>query len=320
MSVSSLPLSPSSLRPSLEYLPAFSLRWRALEPLSVFCELTATDRSLLDAARRVFDVTEEAPPPYPGPVVLRRHIDVGLRVHNPQTGEVKQAQDREHALRMVEYGFVEELVKAVALETGGQALDTFAMHGALLFKDGVGIVVFGPKQAGKSTLSFALWKAGWSLLSDDFCFLDARRQALPVPRRVSLRQGSRDLLGEAIWQQVTTSPSSGKTDEGWLFHPHELQSDARLHRGPVDIGAFVFLGPGEPAPAQKLNPAVAAFTLLPYCTLLARPDSINEAPRTEWSAALPRIAPVAGDIPVFTLTRAPLAQMVASIEEVGNQL
>ncbi len=112
--------------------------------------------------------------------------------------------------------------------------DFVGLHGALLSREFDGerraVIVVGPKEAGKSTLSCALWRAGWTLHCDDFTLLNARGQAWPTARRVSLRHGSRALMGEELWHSATQTPSARVSDNGVLFHPHEIEGQGRALR------------------------------------------------------------------------------------------
>ena len=72
------------------------------------------------------------------------------------------------------------------------------LHGALVARNGRGVLLLGRGEAGKSTLACALWQRGWTLLGDDMALVDALASlAWPAPRRVSLRKPSRGLLGAA---------------------------------------------------------------------------------------------------------------------------
>jgi hypothetical protein len=45
--------------------------------------------------------------------------------------------------------------------------DLAPLHGALIAKDGVGVMLCGESMAGKSTLAYACCRAGWSYITDD---------------------------------------------------------------------------------------------------------------------------------------------------------
>lgn len=63
--------------------------------------------------------------------------------------------------------FVEPNLYRVGLRTGHVLL-----HAAALSRRGKGILVFGPQNIGKTTISIGLSRLGWGLLGDDLCFLN----------------------------------------------------------------------------------------------------------------------------------------------------
>ena len=183
------------------------------------------------------------------------------------------------------------------------------VHAALVSKDGRGVVIVGPNYAGKSTLATALWCRGWSLLCDDIVFLkSATLRASPAQRRVQLRETSRELVGEAVWKAVQGTPSCSPTDEGLLFHPHEVRGD----KPPNDtaLKAIVFLerrgiqvGPAE---GRAINPARAAVALFPYAFNLRDKPFID---------GMRVIAPITAAVPSYDLGRGDLSSMVSAVEE-----
>jgi hypothetical protein len=73
------------------------------------------------------------------------------------------------------------------------------MHGALVTRRGVGVALFGDSFAGKSTLSYACARSGWTFVSDDGTFLlrnHADRYALGNPSTIRLREDARVLFPE----------------------------------------------------------------------------------------------------------------------------
>ncbi len=249
------------------------------------------------------------------------------QVRHLETATTLEIATTNRALTHIEYSIVQELVAFIKSENAiNSAPDSlFAMHGALLSKNGFGLLVVGPSEAGKSTLTCALWQNGWTIASDDFCFIQGENKVWPAARRVSLRNGSRALLGEEVWQRIQNAPSSAPTSEGWIFHPHEVdEKTGAPKRDAITIDAMLFLGRIDDVAtkkaivqAQRCNPARAAITLLPYCTLLPRDNSEtmpNPYRVLDWGAALPKIAPLAARVPLYALERGELAQMVAAVE------
>jgi hypothetical protein len=341
------------------------VRWQPLPCLDLFCELHSPLEPVLQRAKHLFTPSRSTRDCHSAPALRWRitHQESpaekggsAWQVHDLNSGAIQTFKTEHRALTCVEYAAVRdvvELVKGATRENPNYedadfsdratvpVAALFALHGALLHKDGRGIIVVGPSEAGKSTLSCALWQHGWSLLSDDFCFIRDRDRVYPGVRRVSLRPGSRALLGEEVWNRIQDAPSSTPAGDGWLFHPHEVDApDEASHSGQtrssrrdaVRVGAFVFLGrrnsPAAPAQMLRHNPALATLALLPYCTLLPRteessdtttPGVVIESEASGWGMGLARMAPVTERVPVYDLGRGPLDEMVAAVERWKDQ-
>ena len=206
------------------------------------------------------------------------------------------------------------------------------LHGALLSREFGGkfggarraVVLVGPKEAGKSTLACALWRAGWTLHCDDFTLLDANARAHPTARRVSLRVGSRELLGEELWQGAQATPCARPAPSGLLFHPHEIDGAPRANgaSGPLEIGAVCFLKrrEAEIAPAQTapIEGIAAAFALLPYTTLLLQTGEMNLAPQEgAWGVKLGQLATRIAGLKLVDIGRGEPEAMVRAIERLA---
>jgi len=207
-----------------------------------------------------------------------------------------------YALMAIEYQAIQTLIESVASPP--------ALHSALVAKDGAGVLIIGRGEAGKSTLSCALWQRGWTLLSDDCCLIESDSgmcTARPAPRRVSLRVPSRALLGDALWERIAATPSCDPTNEGLLFHPDEI--DGRKRATSVRLAAAVFLGRRDialtPATLMRINPAQFLLALLPYSTLIHRLTP---------GEAMNRLNPVAATVPAYDLGRGNLTAMVERVE------
>ena len=182
------------------------------------------------------------------------------------------------------------------------------LHGALLSKNGQGVVIVGPCESGKSTLSCALWRHGWSFLCDDATMIDGSEGwAYPTPRRVSLRPTSRDLLGDELWRQILMAPSCARTSKSFVFHPSDIDDQPPLTKAKVVAVVFlkrrgVEIGEAE---LRRVNMATTLLSLLPYA---------NYARHLEMGAALQRLQPVAASVPAFDLGRGDLSAMVDRME------
>lgn len=93
---------------------------------------------------------------------------------------------------------VDELVPALKASLSQDILDDtsdrIALHGALLVRNGRGLVLCGRPGAGKSTLATFLTAEGYRYESDDICMIDRNGKALGVPFPASLKGESWKLL------------------------------------------------------------------------------------------------------------------------------
>ena len=206
-----------------------------------------------------------------------------------------------HAVATVEYDAVWAIAQSAAV----------IAHGALIARDGRGILLAGRAESGKSTLACALWSRGAALLGDDMAILDvATGRARPGPRRVSLRGPSRELLGEAFFERCMAAPSSVAFRESHVFHPEEVEPRPRPRVVPLHAIVLLARRGSVTAPArfEAIAPAHALLAFLPYTNLKSR-VSLGDAIRT--------LAPLAERVPVFDLGRGPLDRMAAAVEELA---
>ena len=192
------------------------------------------------------------------------------------------------------------------------------VHGAVVVREGKGILILGPGQAGKSTLACALWQRGWSLMCDDTTSIDVELcTANSTPRRVSLRHSSRTFLGDKLWSRISTALSASQSDEGFLFHPDEI--DGKPRPRDTTLSAVIFLarsGNAELGPTLKrLESANALVALLPYCNLVQRLDFINGKYQTELGRVISLIGPFVESVPAYDLGRGNLSEMMKAVEQ-----
>jgi hypothetical protein len=240
------------------------------------------------------------------PEPLRWQVETALNptelwhVRGP-TGEILGAcASAADAIRTVEYAALQQLFAADSSVT--------TLHAALLSQGRGGILIVGPAESGKSTLATALWLAGFSFHGDDIALMDPDGGGLSAaPRRVSLRQPSRRLLGDELWQRLAATPSFMPTSEGCLFHPHELAGQS-LPGGSLEPSLILFLARRGvelgAAELRPLSPAELLVALAPYS---------NVVRTTGMEAALRRLQPLAERAPAYDLGRGPLPSMLAAI-------
>ena len=267
-------------------------------------EIRSSDEEVLGIARSVFARWEPAPDArLRGEWEVRRTADsfAILPEPVPPPGTTIPSTLRPgQAVTVVEYSAIWRIIE--------HCTDILAFHSALLSRDGKAVAIVGPSEAGKSTLSTALWKNGWNFLCDDTTMV-AGITAYPAPRRVALREGCRPFVGDALWEEIKSTSAYQKTQVGCLFHPVQ---DASVERE-VDLSAVIFLkrngAPPDTRGPSALNPADAALALLPYTNL------VRTLP---FPQALAPIGTLMAAVPAWDLPRAPLTEMVESVERLAG--
>ena len=268
-------------------------------------ELNSSDPRLRARATQVFRPWSRAAEP--AAMVRRWSVeaesgDDSWCIRHDASDPLLHRSDIRQAVTAVEYDAIRALLEGPP--------DVLTFHAALIARGDRGVLVLGPKEAGKSTLACALWRHGLSFLGDDVAIVDpATGDARSAPRRVSLRSPSLALLGETFWERITASPSGDATDDGHLFHPDEVDGCPRLPS--VRLGAAVFLARhGVPAPdggTRRIEAAQAVLALLPYSNLVRRLDA---------GEVIGRVAPLAAVVPSYDCARAPLPDMISAIERI----
>jgi hypothetical protein len=317
------------------------IHWRPINGLNVLCEVRSTNAAFLQSAAKLFapwlipvsDALDSfnrsveflrwcvEEPSNEEPSENGKSEAALWKVHALHRDESEWADSAQGALSIIEYAALRHMVEQMEPRF-------FGLHGALLSRQGRAVLVVGPKTSGKSTLSCALWKAGWSLHCDDFTLIDNHLRPHPTARRVSIREGSRELLGEEMWQRLQSVPSSQPSLEGWLFHPYEVDGTNQdgtnqdsTNAEPLQLTAVVFLARrnndvGE-AELKLLDAARAALALMPHSTLANSPEDEHKANRVlDWGTILPLLTQLTSSVVSYDLGRGPLPQMIAQVEQV----
>jgi hypothetical protein len=280
--------------------PASRAEW-AFGGIAFHVESPST--SLVEAAAALFDRWSSATP------IRHRHGWVAepsgqaFILRDASTGaELSQARSERAAVAHVE----SHAMNAI-LETA----DTLpSLHACVVVRaDGAAIACIGRCGSGKSTLALTLWHHhGWELACDDVALIDPEPGwVLPVPRRVSARETSRALLGDACWERIRTAAHAIPTAEGFLFHP--APAPRTLPR--IRLSAIFLLqrldGTAGPARTRRLSPADAALALAPYGSARTRGG---------FGAGIRAVAPLADAVPVHEFGRGEPAEMVRTIHSV----
>ena len=261
-------------------------------------ELRSPDSDILEGARLVFDAWRPSVDAQLVESFYARWTNDEIVVEpRPQVdgNEPPKISSVGHAVTVVEYAAINQIVAACD--------HVLCFHAGLLQLDGKSVAIVGPSHSGKSTLAAGLWQSGWDFLCDDLVIVASGR-AMPGPRRVSLRHESRPLLGEGLWGRLSETQGYFKHENGWLFQPMYIDGSKPAS---VDLDALFFLnrnGAAIDTPAQRLTPAHAAMSLLPY-TNLVRTQS--------FPTAFAPVAELMSKTRAWDLARAPLPEMIATV-------
>ena len=302
-------MAANTASPSASF-PRDAVRWGLAE---LNFELCSTDPGILAKAATIFRpwVSEHGRAP-----ICRWHVESAADGLSSQrkVWEVRLGENPDVLYRGSVEGIV-AMVEHLALVALRDRSDAWPdLHGAVVSKNGNGVIIIGAGESGKSTMACALWQAGWSLLGDDLTLVEiGRRMAHPVPRRVSLRHTSRPLLSEALVTRILAAPSCDVAADSCVFHPDEVDGHDRPAASAID--AIFFLGRKNRAVGgsellQRIEPAQALLALLPYSS---RPR------RLDLGAALQLFKPLVESVPAYDLARGPLPDMVACVERAIRQ-
>ena len=155
-------------------------------------------------------------------------------------GWTTEAVAADHAL--VRYRFLTAAGLTLIEQQSGASL-----HCGLVVRNGRGVALFGDSFAGKSTLSYACARAGWTYVSDDGTLLVRNRSdryAVGDPHAIRLREEARPLFPELQGRMPITRPN-GKI--GIEIFTRELP----IQTAPgCSIDHIVFLNRNEPGPAR----------------------------------------------------------------------
>ena len=151
-----------------------------------------------------------------------------------------------------------------------------SVHGGLVARGGSGVLLCGESSAGKSTLSYACARRGWTFITDDGTFLvrdRAGRHAVGNPQTVRFREDATRFFPELAEHPIVVRPNG---ERGWIIDSADLpittsngcvvnhvvvlrrsaSGPARMtHMGPGDALAMLeeatLFGPREVQESQK---------------------------------------------------------------------
>lgn len=183
------------------------------------------------------------------------------------------------------------------------------IHAGVVALDGRAVLIPGAPDAGKSTLTAALVRAGFDYLSDEAARVDLRTgRILPFPRTLTLDARSLELLapGGIPIVPIDAGAFPGLVQVGAHVPVSALRPDVRVPTQAVPGLVVVPHDGGSLGAAARLAPPRAALTHLVDASFNIR--SLG-------SAAFRWIAGVAADVPCLDLARADPAASPAVVRE-----
>lgn len=152
------------------------------------------------------------------------------------------------------------------------------LHGALVTRQGTGVMLCGESCAGKTTLAYACARAGWTYVSDDGTFLvrgRGDRYAIGDSHRIRFRADARELFSELanhvpsvrpngkLGIEVPTRDLGISTAPGWVvdhvvFLNREHRGQASVEPYPKDLALeywarYAVLGPARIQAEQRCS-------------------------------------------------------------------
>ena len=140
------------------------------------------------------------------------------------------------------------------------------IHAASLSLRGQGIILVGDGKSGKTSLSVALMKNGFSYLSDEFAVIEpARKQLLAFPKCLYLRDDTFSFFPDLKARRREERSYHFGDEKRWLIDPKEIFYGKISSK--ANLRFFVFLHPNfdKPSGLEAIDP-VSAFSRLIECS------------------------------------------------------
>lgn len=126
------------------------------------------------------------------------------------------------------------------------------IHAAVIERDGLAVILPAPPGSGKSTLCAGLVSRGWRLLTDELALIMASGHVVPLPRPVSLKNESIDVI-RRFAPDATIGPLSKDTHKGTVAHMKPPAESVARSAEPALPACIVFpkFQPGAGAELQR---------------------------------------------------------------------
>ena len=223
-----------------------------------------------------------------------------VEVRTVAEGELLISRDGRARRRVAgRYGLKEGVYLAL-LETlwPDREVDTL-VHAGAVARGGRSVCLAATSGRGKTTLVAHLLSRGYDYVTDDLSALDVGGDVLPLPTRMSVKEGSWGLLASAFPSLETTMPGAGPRTQ-WLAPPLTATP-------PSPLAALVFptYGAGRPVLLQAIRPLESFMRLQEAGVWLGHP--LTEARVT-------RLARRLETVPAYALDYGDLDDAAAAID------
>jgi hypothetical protein len=134
------------------------------------------------------------------------------------------------------------------------------MHAACVARNGAGVLLFGPSGMGKSTLSYACARAGWTFISDDCTSFPQNHDTREVtgrPQQARFREDAPQLFPE-FEGYVTRARPTGKVS---IEVPIDTLAGIQTAQH-CEVGVLIFLERGESGGLSRLSDEEAMERML----------------------------------------------------------
>ena len=145
---------------------------------------------------------------------------------------------------------------------GEAVTDRYLLHAGAVAIQGAGIILAGPPDSGKTSLTMALLLKGYSYLSDELAVVDPiTRELHPYPKPLSIRDPS--LFPELDWRRcLYPEPEAGEPGAVWYIHPEDFTATPISEPVPVRYVIFPKYDPTAAPHLQQLSKGRAAWQLM----------------------------------------------------------
>lgn len=146
-------------------------------------------------------------------------------------------------------------------EVIGRSSAYVLIHAAMASRDGIGVLLPGAPEAGKTTLAAGLVRAGFQYLTDEAAAIDPTTlEVEPYPKPLSIDPGSWEILADLAPHQDELS--KGFHDGQWQVRPDSIRPEAVAGRIAVSVIVFPSFQKGRATTFEPVKGSEALLRLV----------------------------------------------------------